>query len=85
MVKDHPTLPMPRYFVFLRPAMVFIQPKPSSMRLRMRSGQTDEAELGFHAWPFAIEHGIGIARRDVRLVAPPLTAEVDIPIAPTHG
>jgi len=30
------TCSSPRYFVFLRPAMVFIQPKPSSMRLRMR-------------------------------------------------
>jgi hypothetical protein len=25
---------------------------------------TDEAELGFHARPFAIEHGIGATRRD---------------------
>jgi hypothetical protein len=27
MAKDHPTFSSPRYFVFLRPAMVFIEPK----------------------------------------------------------
>ena len=48
----------------------------------LHQGVTDEAELGFHTRPFAIEHGIGVAGRDVRLVAPLLTAEVDLGIAP---
>ena len=42
---------------------------------------TDEAELGFHARPFAIEHGIGVARRDVSGCSA-CTAEVDVAIAP---
>src|SRR4029453_3077975 len=45
-------------------------------------GVTDAAELGFHAWPFAIEHGIGVAHRDMRLVAPFGAAEVDLGITP---
>jgi hypothetical protein len=51
----------------------------------LHQGMADEAELGFHAWAFAIEHGIRVARRDVRLVAPLGTAEVDLPIAPAAG
>ena len=27
----------------------------------LHQGVTDEAELGFHTRPFAIEHGIGVA------------------------
>src|SRR4051794_28472951 len=34
-------------------------------------GMADEAKAGFHAPPFSVEHGIGGARRHLRLVAPP--------------
>src|SRR5262245_39563908 len=51
----------------------------------LHQGVADEAELGFHTRPFAIEHGIGVARRDMRLVAPLLTAKVDVPIALAAG
>jgi len=43
----------------------------------------DEAELGLHSRPFAIEHGVGIAGGGVGLVAPLLTSKVDLFVAPT--
>jgi hypothetical protein len=42
----------------------------------LHQGVTDEAELVFHGWPFAIEHAIGVAQRDMCVVAPLLTPSV---------
>src|SRR4029077_14064215 len=48
----------------------------------LHQGMADVTKLGLHAGTFAIEHGVGIAGRGMGLVAPPLTTEVDLFIAP---